>query len=41
MPSYFSLVNVQVAPVVQTGIAVSLFGDADVLNLAGTDQSIR
>ena len=40
MPS-LSLANVQVAPVVQTGIAVSVFGNADVLNLASTQQSIR
>jgi hypothetical protein len=37
----FSLANVQVAPVVQTGIALALFGDADVLNLADTQQEIR
>ena len=40
MPS-ISLANVQVAPVVQTGIAVSLFGNSSVLNLADTQQSIR
>ena len=40
MPS-LSLANVQVAPVVQTGIAVSVFGNADVLNLASTQQYIR
>jgi len=41
MPSSFSLANIQVAPVVQTGIAVSVFGNADVLNLASTAQKIR
>ena len=41
MPDSFALANVQVAPVVQTGIALSVFGDADVLNLAETQQAIR
>ena len=40
MPS-ISLANIQVAPVVQTGIAVSVFDNSSVLNLADTQQSIR
>jgi len=38
---FISLANIQVAPVVQTGIAVSLFGNSSVLNLAATQQGIR
>jgi hypothetical protein len=36
-----SLANIQVAPVIQTGIAISVFGDAKVVNFADIEQSIR